>query len=371
MLDWPVKRVGTKARNAWPPEVSPPMSPATTMPLASLPETFEAMAFDGGVALSWRRFPLRAPGPHELLVRVRACGVCRTDLHIVDGELAPPALPVVPGHEVVGTVLACGSLAEGFAVGDRVGVAWLHDTCLHCRWCDSGRENLCPDARFTGLHVHGGYATHALADARFCLHVPPAYGDVEATPLLCAGLIGFRALRAAGDDARRIGIYGFGAAGHLVAQAALHEGREVFAFTRPGDEAAQALARSLGASWAGDSSQPAPQPLDAALLFAPLGALVPKALLDVAPGGTVVCGGIHMSDIPSFPYRILWQERCVRSIANLTRADGTGFMQMAERFRFRVQTETYTLRDANFALAQLRSGSITGAAVLDCTDGRG
>jgi propanol-preferring alcohol dehydrogenase len=332
-----------------------------------LPDTFRAMAFDGGPRLRPVVLPLAPPAPHELLLRVSTCGVCRTDLHVVDGDLVPPRLPLVPGHEIVGTVLARGAAAQGFAIGERVGAAWLHDTCLRCRWCEGGRENLCRDARFTGLHVHGGYATHVLVDARFCVAIPEAYDDVQAAPLLCAGLIGFRALRAAGDDARRIGVYGFGAAGHLVAQAAIHEGREVYAFTRAGDAAAQALARSLGARWAGDSAEPAPEPLDAAILFAPVGALVPKALADVAPGGTVVCGGIHMSDIPSFPYRVLWEERVVRSIANLTRADATGFMRLARAMRFESTTETFALAEADVALARLRDGRLTGAAVLDCT----
>ncbi len=331
-----------------------------------LPPTFRAMAFDGGRRLRAVELPLAPPGPHELVLRVRTCGVCRTDLHVVDGDLVPPRLPIVPGHEIVGTVLARGEAVAAFEVGDRVGAAWLHDTCLHCRWCDAGRENLCRDARFTGLHAHGGYATHATVDARFCVGLPDRYGDVHAAPLLCAGLIGWRALRMAGDDARRIGIYGFGAAGHLVAQAAIHQGREVWAFTRVGDAAAQALALRLGARWAGDSTRPAPEPLDAALLFAPVGALVPKALQDLAPGGTVVCGGIHMSDIPAFPYRILWEERAVRSVANLTRADATGFMALAAEADLAIESEVFALADANEALERLRGGRITGAAVLDC-----
>lgn len=331
-----------------------------------IPTRYRAMVFDGTRRLKPAWLPLRPPGPLELLVAVRTCGVCRSDLHIVDGELLPPALPVVPGHEIVGTVLARGTQASGFGVGDRVGAGWVHDTCLNCRWCDTRRENLCRDARFTGLHVHGGYATHALVDARFAVQLPDRYDDVQAAPLLCAGLIGFRALRAAGTGARRIGIYGFGAAGHLVAQAAISEGREVHAFTREGDTAAQALAIRLGASWAGDTTQPATVPLDAALLFAPVGALVPKALSDLGPGGTVVCGGIHMSDIPSFPYARLWEERSIRSIANLTRADATGFMAMAARVPFRCETRTFALADANEALDRLRAGLINGAAVLDC-----
>jgi len=333
-----------------------------------LPATFRAMAFDGGRRLRPIELPLAPPGPHELVIRVRTCGVCRTDLHVVDGELAPPRLPIVPGHEIVGTVLARGASVTAFEPGDRVGAAWLHDTCLHCRRCDAGRENLCPDARFNGLHAHGGFATHATVDARFCVPLPARYDDVRAAPLLCAGLIGYRTLRMAGDDARRIGVYGFGAAGHLVAQAAIREGREVYAFTRDGDAAAQALALRLGARWAGGASAPAPVPLDAALLFAPVGALVPKALADLAPGGTVVCGGIHMSDIPAFPYRLLWEERIVRSVANLTRADGVGFMALAAQADLAVETETFALADANEAIDRLRDGRITGAAVLDCSD---
>jgi len=337
-------------------------------PAGALPARTRAMAFDGGRRLRPMEIALPPLGPHDLLLRVRTCGVCRTDLHIVDGELVPPTLPIVPGHEIVGTVLARGHEAGVFEPGERVGAAWLRSTCLHCRWCGSGRENLCPQARFTGLHAHGGYATHAVIDGRFAVRLPDGYDDRQAAPLLCAGLVGFRALRAAGD-ARRIGIYGFGAAGHLVAQAARAEGREVYAFTRPGDTAAQALAMRLGAAWAGDSIGPAPRPLEAAILFAPLGALVPKALADLEPGGTVVCGGIHMSDIPSFPYRVLWEERSIRSIANLTRADASGFMAMAARVPFTCETETFALADANRAIDWLREGRITGAAVLDCTDG--
>jgi propanol-preferring alcohol dehydrogenase len=334
---------------------------------SAMPDTFRAMAFDGSRALRPVTMPLVPPGPDELLLRVHTCGVCRTDLHIVDGDIPTPVLPIVPGHEIVGTVLARGARATGFEIGQRVGAAWLRSTCLHCRWCETGRENLCRDARFNGLHAHGGYATHARVDARFCVALPPSYDDIQAAPLLCAGLIGFRALRAAGEEARRIGIYGFGAAGHLVAQAALAEGREVFAFTRAGDTEAQALAMRLGARWAGESTQPAPEPLDAALLFAPVGALVPKALGDVAPGGTVVCGGIHMSDIPAFAYRALWEERVIRSIANLTRADASGFMALAARTPFLCETETFALADANEAIERLRDGRITGAAVLDCS----
>jgi propanol-preferring alcohol dehydrogenase len=335
---------------------------------APLPATYRAMAFDGHDRhLRPIELPLAAPGAHQLVLRVRTCGVCRTDLHLVDGDLAPPALPIVPGHEIVGTVLARGSAVSGFAIGDRVGAAWLHDTCLRCRWCDSGRENLCREARFNGLHVHGGYATHAVVDARFCVALPERYDDVRAAPLLCAGLIGFRTLGLAGSDPQRIGIYGFGAAGHLIAQVAAHDGREVYAFTRPGDATAQALARRVGACWAGDSTRPSPVPLDAALIFASAGELVPKALADLLPGGTVVCGGIHMSDIPAFPYRLLWEERVVRSVANLTRADANGFMAVAARVPLAITTETYALADANRALDRLRDGRLSGAAVLDCS----
>jgi propanol-preferring alcohol dehydrogenase len=331
----------------------------------TIPDRFHAMAFDGGRSLRPIELPLPPPGPHELVMRVHVCGVCRTDLHVVDGDLRAPTLPIVPGHEIVGTVIAVGSQADGWRVGERVGAAWMRSTCLHCRWCDSGRENLCADARFNGLHAHGGYATHAVVDARFAVPLPDGYDDVQAAPLLCAGLIGYRALRAAGDAAR-LGIYGFGAAGHLVAQIAIAEGRAVYAFTRAGDADAQALARRLGAAWAGGSDAPAPVPLDAAILFAPVGALVPKALGDLAPGGTVVCGGIHMSDIPAFPYRILWQERSIRSVANLTRADARGFMALAARTPIRCETHVFPLAAANEALDALRCGRLSGAAVLDC-----
>lgn len=332
----------------------------------TIPDRFHAMAFDGSPSLRPVELPLPPPGPHELVMRVHVCGVCRTDLHVVDGDLRPPTLPIVPGHEIVGTVIAVGSRADGWRVGERVGAAWMRSTCLHCRWCDTGRENLCADARFNGLHAHGGYATHAVVDARFAVPLPDGYDDVQAAPLLCAGLIGYRALRAAGDAAR-LGIYGFGAAGHLVAQMAIAEGRSVYAFTRAGDADAQALAQRLGAAWAGASEAPAPVPLDAAILFAPVGALVPKALGDLAPGGTVVCGGIHMSDVPAFPYRILWQERSIRSIANLTRADASGFMALAAHTPIRCETRVFPLAAANDALDALRSGRLTGAAVLDCS----
>ena len=316
-----------------------------------------------GTALVLADIPDPVAGPGEVLVRVRACGVCRTDLHVADGELPGARSPIVPGHEIVGTVAATGPGVAGFAVGDRVGVPWLARTCGTCAYCRAGRENLCESAAFTGCTVNGGYAEFAVADARFCFALPAGFSDVELAPWLCAGLIGHRALRMAGD-ARRIGVYGFGAAAHIVAQVARHEGRELHAFTRPGDAAAQAFARALGAAWAGGSDERPPVPLDAALLFAPVGALVPKALADLARGGTVVCAGIHMSDIPSFPYAILWHERRVVSVANLTRADGEAFVALAARIPVRTQTTAYPLARANEALADLRSGALTGAAVL-------
>jgi len=303
------------------------------------------------------------PGPGQVLIGVRACGVCRTDLHVVDGELTEPVLPLVPGHEIVGVVQARGPGAERFRIGERVGVPWLGWTCGICEYCRSGRENLCPHARFTGYQINGGYGELTLADERFCFALPEGYSDQEAAPLLCAGLIGYRALRAAGA-AFRLGIYGFGAAAHIIAQVARWQGRAIFAFTRPGDTAAQEFARGLGAAWVGGSDQPPPEPLDAAIIFAPVGALVPAALRATAPGGTVVCAGIHMSAIPSFPYDILWGERVVRSIANLTRRDGEEFMALARNVPVKTQPVTYPLEQANQALDDLRAGRFQGAAVL-------
>jgi alcohol dehydrogenase, propanol-preferring len=302
-------------------------------------------------------------GAGQVLIKVAACAVCRTDLHVVDGELPSPKPCVIPGHEIVGRVLATGPGVERFAPGDRVGVPWLGFTCGTCRFCRSGRENLCEQARFTGYQIDGGYAELTLADARFCLPLPDAYSDAEAAPLLCAGLIGHRALRMAGDPAR-LGIYGFGAAAHIVAQVARHEGRAVYAFTRAGDTAAQAFARGLGAAWAGGSEDAPPVPLDAAIIFAPVGALVPAALRAVDRGGVVVCAGIHMSDIPAFPYAILWQERSIRSVANLTRADGKAFLALAPRVPVRTEVAVLPLASANLALHRLRSGQVTGALVL-------
>jgi alcohol dehydrogenase, propanol-preferring len=303
------------------------------------------------------------PAPGQLLIRVRACGICRTDLHVADGELPEPKLPLVLGHEIVGEVVAIGAGVDRFARGDRVGVPWLGWTCGECRYCRAGRENLCDRARFTGYQIDGGYAEYAVADARFCFPLPTSYGDADAAPLLCAGLIGHRALRAAGD-AERLGIFGFGASAHIVAQVARHEGRRVFAFTRPGDAEGQTFARELGAEWAGASSDPTPEPLDAAIIFAPVGALVPAALRAVAKGGTVVCAGIHMSPIPSFPYEILWGERVVRSVANLTRRDGEEFLRLAGRVPLRIATEPLPLEQANEGLDRLRGGRVRGAVVL-------
>jgi propanol-preferring alcohol dehydrogenase len=302
-------------------------------------------------------------GPGQVVLRICACAVCRTDLHVVDGELPDPKLPLVPGHEIIGRVAEIGAAVDRFGIGDRVGVPWLGWTCGECSYCRSGRENLCPRARFTGYQIDGGYAEYTVADARYCFPIPDRFSDAEAAPLMCAGLIGHRTLRMAGD-ARRLGIYGFGAAAHIAAQVALWEGREVFAFTRPGDTAAQDFARRITGGWVGGSDEAPPEPLDAALIFAPVGALVPAALRAVAPGGIVVCGGIHMSDIPSFPYSILWMERQLRSVANLTRRDGEEFLSIAARIPVRTETVPYALDQADAALHALRAGTLTGAAVL-------
>ncbi len=314
-------------------------------------------------ALKLADVPTPRPGRGQLLIRIRACGVCRTDLHVVDGELKQGKLPIIPGHEIVGTVVEQGAGAERFAVGERVGVPWLGYTCGACRYCASGRENLCDAARFTGYHLDGGYAEYTVADQRYCFTLPREYDDASAAPLLCAGLIGYRSLVAAGD-AGRIGIYGFGAAAHIVAQVARHQGRRIFAFTRPGDAEGQRFARELGAEWTGDSTAKPPEELEAAIIFAPVGPLVPAALRATAKGGTVVCAGIHMSDIPAFPYDILWGERVVRSVANLTRRDGEEFLALAPKVPVKTSIEVLKLDQANDALARLREGRITGAAVL-------
>jgi len=308
-----------------------------------------------------REIPVAGPG--QLVVSVAACGVCRTDLHVVDGELPDPKIPIVPGHEVVGRVVDIGRQVEGFVHGDRVGIPWLGHACGECELCLAGRENLCRQARYTGYQIDGGYAEFAAADARFAFHLPDSYDDLHAAPLLCAGLIGYRAYRTAGT-CRRVGIYGFGAAAHIVAQVAVHEARDVFAFVSPGDDQARRFALDVGACWAGWSTDAPPCPLDAAIIFAPVGSLVPEALTRTAPGGIVVCAGIHMSDIPSFPYRILWEERVVRSVANLTREDAREFLALAAHVPIRTQVRSYALTDANLALEDLRAGRLSGAAVL-------
>jgi propanol-preferring alcohol dehydrogenase len=316
-----------------------------------------------GEALELVDHPVREPGAGELRVRVTACGVCRTDLHVVDGELTDPRLPVVPGHQIVGEVDALGDGVSAFALGDRVGVPWLGGSCGACPHCARGDENLCDDSVYTGYQVDGGFAEFAVADARFAFPLPDGYPDAQAAPLLCAGLIGWRALKMAGD-AEHLGLYGFGAAAHILCQVARWQGRRVSAFVSPGDEAAADFARSLGAHWAGPSDQSAPEPLDAALIFAPVGSLVPKALADVRKGGMVVCAGIHMSDIPSFPYALLWGERTLRSVANLTRADGEEFLALAPKVPVRSEVHEYPLERAGDALDDLRAGRFTGAAVI-------
>lgn len=316
-----------------------------------------------GMPLRLIDLPDPEAGPGEIVVKVLACGVCRTDLHVVDGELPDPKLPLVPGHEIVGTVERIGPGVDGFAVGQRVGIPWLGRTCGHCRFCRMDRENLCDDPGFTGYRIDGGYAEYARASADYCFAIPDRYGDVEAAPLLCAGLIGYRSWRIAGD-AGGLGLYGFGAAAHIVAQIATARGQRVFAFTRPGDGEARAFARRLGAAWAGGSDEAPPEPLDAAILFAPVGALVPAALRSISKGGRVVCAGIHMSDIPSFPYRLLWEEREIVSVANLTRADGHAFFALAQEVEIRTETVAYPLAQANAALDDLRHGRFQGAAVL-------
>ena len=324
----------------------------------------KAMMLDAaGRTLIPAELPVPEPKADELLIQISACGVCRTDLHVVDGELAHPKHQLIPGHEIVGTVVATGPGATRFAIGQRIGVPWLGRTCGRCDYCRSGRENLCDQAQFTGYTLDGGYAEYAVANQRYCFALPEGYSDAEAAPLLCAGLIGYRALIAAGD-AHRLGIYGFGAAAHIIAQLARTQGREVYAFTKPGDTEGQQFARDLGAVWAGDSTQAPPELLDAAILFAPVGALVPEALKRTSKGGTVVCAGIHMSEIPAFSYDLLWGERTVRSVANLTRRDGEKFLKLAWKAGVRSEVQRYPLERANEALEDLRQGSVRGAAVL-------
>lgn len=328
-------------------------------------QTMRAMVLDRpGERLRLARLAVPQPGAGQVLIAVEACGVCRTDLHLVDGELPDPVLPMVPGHEIVGRVVALGAgLQARWPVGQRVGVPWLGWTCGRCRFCRAGRENLCEQARFTGYQIPGGYAEYTVADARYCFPLPDSAAPESLAPLLCAGLIGYRALRMAGD-ARRLGVYGFGAAAHLITQVARHQGREVYALTRPGDTESQAFARSLGAVWAGGSDEAPPRPLDAALIFAPAGGLVPAALRHVDLGGCVVCAGIHMSDIPSFPYAWLWGERSLRSVANLTRRDGEEFFELVRQAPPQAQVRAFALEQANEALDQLRRGAFQGAAVL-------
>jgi len=325
------------------------------------------------MVLDRSRQPLRraemekpVPGAGQVLLRVRSCGVCRTDLHVVDGELPHPILPLIPGHEIVGIVEAVGTDGTGISVGARMGVPWLGSTCGHCRYCLAEQENLCDEARFTGYQINGGYAEYTVADARYCFPIPEKYSDVHAAPLLCAGLIGYRSLVMTGS-ARKIGFYGFGAAAHILTQVAAFQGREIFAFTRPGDHSGQDFARSLGAVWAGGTNDSPPTELDAAILFAPAGELVPLALRAVRKAGVVVCAGIHMSDIPSFPYDLLWGERSIRSVANLTRRDGVEFFELIGKASIRIETESFPLDRANEALDALRQGKVRGAAVLTMT----
>jgi len=317
--------------------------------------------------LEFGEVPAPLPGEGEILVRVHACAVCRTDLHVIEGELPPRKSPVIPGHQVVGTVEKLGKNAGRFAIGTRVGIAWLHKTDRTCQYCLAGRENLCDNGRFTGYTIDGGYAEFTVADARYCFHLPERYDDVEVAPLLCAGLIGYRSYRKTGE-ARRLGIYGFGNAAHLIAQIAIYEGRELFVFTRPGDNTTQQAAKQLGAMWVGGSDERPPEKLDAAIIFASVGGLVPAALRALAKGGIVVCGGIHMTDIPSFPYVDLWEERVITSVANLTRRDGDEFFEIAPRVPVRTQTETFPLKEANTALDLFRAGKLSATAVLRLTE---
>lgn len=311
-----------------------------------------------------KTLPLPVPGPGQVLVKVIACGVCRTDLHIVDGELEHPKLPLIPGHEIIGTVVKTGNKVTTLQVGDAVGIPWMGYTCGKCHYCARGQENLCENAGFTGYTIDGGYAEYTVANEQYCFPMSAGYANASGAPLLCAGLIGYRSYHMTGENANKIGIYGFGAAAHILIQLAVYQGKQVYAFTREGDIATQAFAKKLGAAWAGDSLQSPPVKLDAAIIFAPAGELVPKALQDVDKGGTVVCGGIHMSNIPSFPYRLLWEERTIRSVANLTRGDGEAFLKQASLSRIHTEIQSFPLHKANEALENLRAGKIQGAAVL-------
>lgn len=325
----------------------------------------KAMIFTkAGEPLELRKVPVPEPGKGQVLIRVHACGVCRTDLHIVDGDLKEPKLPLIIGHEIIGEVVKCGTNANKFKIGARVGVPWLGYTCGKCKYCKSGKENLCDNAKFTGYTIDGGYAEYTIADERYCFAVPLTYSEPEAAPLMCAGLIGYRSYRMCGNNFKRLGIYGFGGAAHIIIQIAVHEGKEVYAFTKSGDLETQEFAKSLGAIWAGGSEDMPPEKLDASIIFAPVGALVPAALKATDKGGVVVCGGIHMSNIPEFEYKILWEERSVKSVANLTRADGEGLISIAPKVPVKTQVQIYKLEDANKALDDLRSGRVKGAAVL-------
>ena len=332
----------------------------------NLPETMRAMVLEKpGTALNLREVPLPSPGPDQILLKVHACGVCRTDLHILDGELNHPKLPLIMGHQIVGRLVDKGGNVRRFRSGERIGVPWLGYTDGSCQYCQRGQENLCDDPLFTGYTINGGFSEYTVADQRYCFSLPADYTDLEVAPLLCAGMIGFRTYRLAGERKERLGIYGFGAAGHITAQIAIHQGKRVFAFTRPGDLQAQDFARRVGAVWAGDSTQQPPEQLDAALIFAPLGSLLVDALRATDKGGTVVSGGIHMSDIPAFPYHLLWNERQIRSVANLTRQDGEEFLSIAPQVPVKTEVTAYPLENANQALNDLRNGQIQGAAVLD------
>jgi alcohol dehydrogenase, propanol-preferring len=333
--------------------------------MSDIPPTMRAMVLEAGQRrLQLQQRPIPGPAAGQLLIRVQACGVCRTDLHILDRELTAPKLPLIPGHEIVGRVVACGAPSGPFRPGDRVGIPWLGYSCGRCRYCLRGRENLCDQAGFTGYTLDGGFAEYTVADERYCFPLPAGFDDTSAAPLLCAGLIGYRSYRLAGDQVEHLGIYGFGAAAHIITQIALYQGRTVYAFTRPGDLVGQQFALRLGASWAGGADEQPPHPLDAALIFAPAGELIPAALRATDKGGQIVCGGIHMSDIPSFPYRLLWEERKISSVANLTRRDGLELLDLAYRVPVRTSIQTFPLEQANEALDQLRAGRIEGAAVL-------
>jgi alcohol dehydrogenase, propanol-preferring len=334
-----------------------------------MPEIMRAMVLQKpGSLLEPTRVPIPKPGPDQILIKVHACGVCRTDLHIIDGELPYPGMPVIPGHEIVGVVVQAGARAGDFKIGERIGVPWLGHTCGQCLFCKTGRENLCDNPGFTGYTLGGGYAEYTVADRRYCFHLPDAYDDFAVAPLLCAGLIGYRSYRMAGEKTERLGIYGFGGAAHIIAQIAAYQGKRVFAFTRPGDAGAKEFALQLGAVWAGDSTEMPPEPLDAAIIFAPVGSLIPAALKATAKGGIVVCGGIHMSDVPSFPYHLLWEERIIRSVANLTRKDGEELLAIAPKVPVKTEIEIFSLENANEALARLREGKLQGAAVLKIYD---